>query len=281
MGLFSWLFGKKNKTKERNDVTSVMKGYFDLYDDKKSSDDGQAQYFKDESASGVNASAEKAETASAQKASEKKEKAIKAAKSALDEGAAKPDASEKSAKSEKAEKPEAAEKSAKAEKPASAEKPKTKARAQSGAKSSDQNETNITTEKEKKTMKKTGTFEIKKTKDGRFIFNLIALNNVTVASSQTYSSSQSAINGIESIIANAAKAPIEDQTVKNFTLKTYPKWEIYIDNGGEYRFRLNASNGSCIVHSQGYTTKASCKNGIDSIIRCSGNPEIDKSYLKK
>ena len=129
--------------------------------------------------------------------------------------------------------------------------------------------------------KRTGKFDIKKTKDGRFVFNLYAPNSVIVATSQVYSSSTSALNGIKSVIENAGKAPIEDQTLKAYETLPYPKWEIYQDKGGQYRFRLNASNGSCICHSQGYTTKASCKNGIESIIKTSKDAVIDKSYLKK
>ncbi len=127
---------------------------------------------------------------------------------------------------------------------------------------------------------KSGRFEIKKAKDGRFVFNLYAPNHIIVATSQVYSSSSAAVNGIQSIIANAERAPIEDNTLKNPTKQSYPKWEMYIDRGGEYRFRLFASNGNCVVHSQGYKQKSSCKNGIESIIRCSRNAEIDKSYLK-
>lgn len=128
----------------------------------------------------------------------------------------------------------------------------------------------------------TGKFEIKKAKDGRFVFNLYAPNRVIVATSQVYSSSTAAVNGINSVIANAEKAPVEDWTLKKEPeVLKFPKWEMYIDKGGQYRFKLYAANGSCICHSQGYTAKANCKNGIDSIIRCSRNPEIDKSYLKK
>ena len=127
----------------------------------------------------------------------------------------------------------------------------------------------------------TGRYEIKRTKDDRYVFNLYATNKVIVATSQIYSSSQSAVNGIKSIMANAEKSPVEDNTLKEKTPLSFPKWEIYLDKAGQYRFRLYATNGSCVVHSQGYTTKASCKNGIDSIIRCSRNPEIDKAYLKK
>lgn len=126
-----------------------------------------------------------------------------------------------------------------------------------------------------------GRFEIKKTKDSRFVFNLYASNHVIVATSQIYSSPQSALIGIRSIIANAEKSPIEDITVKNYTSLPFPKWEIYLDKSEHFRFRLYATNGSCVVHSQGYTSKANCKKGIESIVRCAPTAEIDKSYLKK
>lgn len=127
----------------------------------------------------------------------------------------------------------------------------------------------------------TGKFDIKKTKDNRYVFNLYSTNHIIVATSQVYSSAQSAMVGINSVIANAHKTPIEDQTLKEYQELGYPKWEIYLDKGGHYRFKLNASNGSCVCHSQGYTSKSNCKKGIESIIKCSRNPEIDKSYLKK
>ena len=128
----------------------------------------------------------------------------------------------------------------------------------------------------------TGRFEINKSKSGeQYFFNLYAANKVGICTSQMYSSANSALHGVQSVINFAATAPIEDQTLKNWEKISYPKWEIYVDKGGKYRFRLNANNGSCICHSQGYTTKNACKNGIDSIIRSSRDPEIDKAYLKK
>ena len=124
-------------------------------------------------------------------------------------------------------------------------------------------------------------FEIKKSKDGRYVFNLYASNRVIIATSQIYSSSQSAQNGINSVIANAERAAIDDTTLKNRESVRYPKWEIYKDKADKFRFRLFAPNGSCICHSQGYTSKANCKNGIDSIVRTVKDASIDKSYLKK
>lgn len=127
----------------------------------------------------------------------------------------------------------------------------------------------------------TGKFEIKKTKDNRFFFNLQASNRVYIATSQIYSSVQSAMTGIKSVINNAEGAPVEDQTLKNFEPVGFPKWEIYLDKAEQFRFRLCASNGNCVCHSQGYTTKHNCKKGIESIIKSVKNAEIEKTYLIK
>lgn len=46
------------------------------------------------------------------------------------------------------------------------------------------------------------------------------------------------------------------------------KWELYQDKSGEYRFRLKAGNGEVIaLSSEGYSSKSSALNGIDSIRR--------------
>ena len=43
------------------------------------------------------------------------------------------------------------------------------------------------------------------------------------------------------------------------------KFEVYKDKAGEFRFRLKAGNGEIIAISEGYTTKASCLKGIESV----------------
>lgn len=43
------------------------------------------------------------------------------------------------------------------------------------------------------------------------------------------------------------------------------KFELYTDKAGEYRFRLKAGNGQIILTSQGYSSKASAQNGIESV----------------
>lgn len=44
-------------------------------------------------------------------------------------------------------------------------------------------------------------------------------------------------------------------------------FEVYQDAKGEYRFRLKAANGQTIAVSEGYTTKAACLNGVESVQR--------------
>ncbi|PZR03573.1 MAG: DUF1508 domain-containing protein [Archangium gephyra] len=43
------------------------------------------------------------------------------------------------------------------------------------------------------------------------------------------------------------------------------KFEIYEDRAGEFRFRLKAGNGEVIATSEGYKSKDSAKNGIESV----------------
>ena len=44
-----------------------------------------------------------------------------------------------------------------------------------------------------------------------------------------------------------------------------PKFEVYRDEKGEYRFRMIAPNGEIIAVGEGYVAKAGCMNGIESV----------------
>lgn len=84
------------------------------------------------------------------------------------------------------------------------------------------------------------------------------------------------MNGIESIRRNAIEAKLEDQTVEGYEAVTNPKFEVYTDKAGEFRFRLKAKNGGIIAVGEGYKTKASCLNGIDSIRRNAPEASVEK-----
>ena len=44
-----------------------------------------------------------------------------------------------------------------------------------------------------------------------------------------------------------------------------PKFEIYKDAAGKFRFRLRAPNNEIISVSEAYEAKASCENGVQSV----------------
>ena len=110
-----------------------------------------------------------------------------------------------------------------------------------------------------------GKFIITTTKNGEYTFNLKASNGeVILSASETYSTMAACEGGIESVKKNAL-AGVEDQTRSESV--AHPKYELYQDKAGEYRFRLKASNGEIIGKSEGYKAKASAKKGIASIGR--------------
>jgi len=44
-----------------------------------------------------------------------------------------------------------------------------------------------------------------------------------------------------------------------------PKFEIYKDEAGKFRFKLKAANGETIAVGEAYESKEGCKNGIESV----------------
>ena len=120
-----------------------------------------------------------------------------------------------------------------------------------------------------------GKFVIKQAKSGP-MFNLKAGNGEIIGTSEVYSSLSACKNGIESVAKNAVKAKIEDQTAEGFEKVTNPKFEIYKDKKGEFRFRLKAANGEPILVSEGYVSKAGCQNGIESVKKNAGSEVVEE-----
>lgn len=120
-----------------------------------------------------------------------------------------------------------------------------------------------------------GKFVVKATKIG-FVFNLKACNGEVIATSEVYTTEAACMKGVESVRKNAAEAKLEDQTVAEVAAVTNPKFEMYTDKAGEFRFRLKARNGEIIAVSEGYKAKASCLNGIDSVRRNAPSAAVEK-----
>jgi len=125
-----------------------------------------------------------------------------------------------------------------------------------------------------------GKFVIKKTPSGSFNFSLYAANSEKIAvSSQVYTTKSSCKSGIASLGKQATRCieegKIEDQTLKKTEKLTCPKFEIYLDKAGLYRYRLIASNGESVAMSEeGYKSKSGCLGGIKSVAANAPSSEI-------
>lgn len=120
-----------------------------------------------------------------------------------------------------------------------------------------------------------GKFVVRETGTG-IKFDLKAGNGEVIATSEVYSAEASCMNGIESVKKNAPVAAVEDQTVEGYATEKNPKFEVYQDKAGEYRFRLKATNGQVIATGEGYKAKASCMNGVESVKKNAPDAEVEK-----
>lgn len=122
-----------------------------------------------------------------------------------------------------------------------------------------------------------GKFVVKKTNTG-FTWSLKAGNGEVICiGGEVFTTLATAKNGCASVAKNAPVANIEDQTVEGFEPAKCPKFEFYTDKKGETRFRLKATNGQVIAASEGYTTKASCKNGIESVKKNAADAPVEEA----
>lgn len=130
-----------------------------------------------------------------------------------------------------------------------------------------------------------GKFIIKKTPSGAFNFSLLASNKQKIAvSSQVYTTKGACKKGMESVGKNAQRCidenRIVDLTLKTPEEKTCPKFEIYLDKAGMFRYRLIAPNGESLAISEdGYKSKISCMNGIKSVGVNAINSQIEDMTL--
>ena len=110
-----------------------------------------------------------------------------------------------------------------------------------------------------------GKFIIQTAKNGEFTFNLKASNGeVVLTASETYTTLDACKSGVESVRKNSL-APVEDQTREEQI--SHPKFELYQDKGGQFRFRLKDAAGDNLGKSEAYKAKTSARKGIASVGR--------------
>ena len=108
-----------------------------------------------------------------------------------------------------------------------------------------------------------GEFLIRKVATG-VKFDLRAGNGETIATSEVYKTEAACRKGIQSVQKNAPGAKLDDRTMEGQVL-VCPKFELYQDKAGAYRFRLRSRNGAIIAVSEAYSTKSGCLDGIESV----------------
>lgn len=120
-----------------------------------------------------------------------------------------------------------------------------------------------------------GKFVVKTVSSG-VKFDLTATNGQSILTSEVYTTMAACRKGMQSVKNNAPIAGVENQTEEGYAVLTHPKFEMYQDKAGEYRFRLKARNGKIIAVSEGYTAKAGCLNGIESVKNNAAEAEISE-----
>ncbi len=105
-----------------------------------------------------------------------------------------------------------------------------------------------------------GKFELKKAKDGQFMFNLKAANGQVILTSERYKTKPSAENGIESVRKNSIRKGA---------------FEVRDNAKGEPYFILKATNGQEVGRSEYYSSKASMENGIESVKKNAPEAKIE------
>ncbi|MBE6598919.1 MAG: DUF1508 domain-containing protein [Ruminococcaceae bacterium] len=119
-----------------------------------------------------------------------------------------------------------------------------------------------------------GKFVVRSTATG-VKFDLKAGNGEVIATSEVYTTEAACKNGIESV-KKCCAGEIEDQTADPIVSVKHPKFELYEDKAGEFRFRLKARNGEVIATSEGYKAKAGCLGGIESVKKNAPDAEVVK-----
>ena len=97
-------------------------------------------------------------------------------------------------------------------------------------------------------------------------FDLKAANGEIVATSEVYKTSAACHRGMESV-QNNIRAPLEDETDPQAPSLPNPKFQLYQDRSGAFRFRLRSRNSRIIAASEGYETRSACLGGIASLCR--------------
>lgn len=120
-----------------------------------------------------------------------------------------------------------------------------------------------------------GKFLVKTTPTG-VKFDLLTAEGNVIASSEVYKTEASCMGGVKSVMNNAPRANVEDQTVEGYETVKHPKFELYNDKKGDFRYRLKATNGEIIATGSSYPDKQATLDAIECVKKSSDGAQIVK-----
>ena len=103
-------------------------------------------------------------------------------------------------------------------------------------------------------------YDLKKSNNGKFMFNLKAGNGQVILTSEMYEAKAGAENGIESVRKNGGEE-------KRYERRESKRKEPY--------FVLKAANGQVIGRSEMYSSNAAMENGIASVMKNAADANVD------
>ncbi|WP_042411390.1 YegP family protein [Comamonas aquatica] len=103
-------------------------------------------------------------------------------------------------------------------------------------------------------------YVLKQSKNGKFFFNLHAVNGQIILSSEMYEAKASALNGVESVRKNG---PLE------------ARFDKLDGKDGSSYFTLKATNGQVIGRSEMYSSRVARDNGIASVMKNAADAALD------
>lgn len=110
-------------------------------------------------------------------------------------------------------------------------------------------------------------FQVYKDSAEKIRFRVLSNNNQVVAFGEACENHEVCLKGIAEVQKNCNVA-LEDLTVEDCPVIPNPKFEVYTDVTGLFRFRLKDAEGRTIVQGEGCGSKEGCLDGIEVVKSC-------------
>jgi uncharacterized protein len=110
-------------------------------------------------------------------------------------------------------------------------------------------------------------FQVYKDSAEKIRFRVISNNNQVVAFGEACENHEVCLKGITEVQKNCNVA-LEDLTVEDCPVIPNPKFEVYTDVTGLFRFRLKDAEGRTIIQGEGCGSKEGCLDGVEVVKSC-------------